>query len=214
MFLLLISIATTQLVALASPGPDFFFVSQVAASSTRKQSFRAVCGITLGVFVWALLAILGLNIVLQKFPMLHRGIMISGGAYLLYLAYLLIQSALAAHHAKNSTSEPKLPSVRSKFFLKGLFTNLSNTKALIYFVSVFSAIVTGSVDISTKSIILGLIVIETFLWFIFVAYVFSLPKVKAKYQEYTQYVDGAAGLCFLFFGCYLVYTGSFGNLSI
>ena len=66
MFLLLISIATTQLVALASPGPDFFFISQVAASSTRKQSFRAVCGVTLGVFIWALLAILGLNILLNR----------------------------------------------------------------------------------------------------------------------------------------------------
>lgn len=214
MFLLLISIATTQLVALASPGPDFFFVSQVAASSTRRQSFRAVCGITAGVFVWAFAAILGLNIILKQFPMLHRGIMILGGAYLLYLAYLLTKSAISAHKAKNTPSEPKLPTVRSKFFLKGLLTNLSNTKALIYFVSVFSAIVTGSVDISTKGIILGLIVMETFLWFLFVAYVFSLPKVKAKYQEYTQYVDGAAGLCFLFFGAFLVYTGLLGNLNI
>lgn len=212
MFLLLISIATTQLVALASPGPDFFFVSQVAASSTRRQSFHAVCGITVGVFVWVLLAILGLNIVLKQFPILHRGIMISGGSYLLYLAYLLTQSALAAHKAKHTPSEPKLPTVRSKFFLKGLLTNLSNTKALIYFVSVFSAIVTGSVDVSTKSIILGLIVVETFIWFLFVAYIFSLPSVKAKYQQYTQYVDGSAGICFLFFGGYLVYTGLLGNL--
>lgn len=214
MFLLLISIATTQLVALASPGPDFFFVSQVAASSTRRQSFRAVCGITAGVFVWAFAAILGLNIILKQFPMLHRGIMILGGAYLLYLAYLLAKSAISAHKAKNTSSEPKLPTVHHKFFLKGLLTNLSNTKALIYFVSVFSAIVTGSVDISTKAIILGLIVVETFLWFLFVAYVFSLPKVKAKYQEYTQYVDGAAGLCFLFFGAFLVYTGLLSNLNI
>ncbi len=214
MFLLLISIAATQLIALASPGPDFFFVSQVAASSTRRQSFRAVCGITVGVFIWALLAILGLNIVLKQLPILHRGIMVVGGGYLLYLAYLLGQSAISAHKAKNTPSEPKLPTVRSKFFLKGLLTNLSNTKALIYFVSVFSAIVTGSVDISTKGIILGLIVAETFIWFLFVAYIFSLPSVKAKYQEYTQYVDGTASLCFLFFGGWLVYTGLLGNLNI
>lgn len=212
MFLLLISIATTQLVALASPGPDFFFVSQVAASSTRRQSFHAVCGITLGVFVWAFAAILGLNIILKQFPMLHRGIMILGGAYLLYLAYLLTQSAIAAHRAKHTASTPKLPTVHSQFFLKGLLTNLSNTKALIYFVSVFSAIVTGSVDVGTKSIILGLIVVETFIWFLFVAYIFSLPRVKAKYQAYTQYVDGIASMCFLFFGGYLVYTGLLGTL--
>lgn len=214
MLLLLTSIAITQLIALASPGPDFFFVSQVAASSTRKQSFQAVCGITLGVFAWALLAILGLNIVLKQLPWLHRGIMTLGGAYLLYLAYLLCQSAINAHKAKKTSSEPKLPTVRSKFFLKGLFTNLSNTKALIYFVSVFSAIVTGSISIGTKGIILGLIVVETFVWFLFVAYIFSLPSIKAKYQQYTQYVDGTAGLCFAFFGTWLVYTGLLGNITI
>lgn len=216
MLLLLISIATTQLVALASPGPDFFFISQVAASSTRKQTFKAVCGITLGVFIWALLAILGLNILLKQLPMLHRGIMILGGGYLLYLAYLLTKSALSAHKAKNNdeSPEPKTPTVHSKFFLKGLLTNLSNTKALIYFVSVFSAIVTGSVDIGTKGIILGLITFETFAWFLLIAYIFSLPSIKAKYQQYTQFVDGAAGLCFGFFGCWLVYSGAVGHLSI
>lgn len=214
MFLLLISIATTQLVALASPGPDFFFVSQVAASSTRRQSLRAVCGITLGVFVWALLALLGLNILLKEWPILHRGIMTLGGGYLLYLAYLLTRSAIAAHKAKHMPAEPKMPTVHSKFFLKGLLTNLSNTKALIYFVSVFSAIVTGSMDLSTKGIILGLITLETFIWFVFVAYIFSLPSIKAKYQKYTQYVDGTAGICFAFFGTWLVYTGLFGDLNI
>ncbi len=214
MFLLLISIATTQLVALASPGPDFFFISQVAASSTRKQSFRAVCGITLGVFIWALLAVLGLNILLKQLPWLHRGIMTLGGGYLLYLAYLLTKSALTAYNAKKSTTEPKAPTIHSKFFLKGLFTNLSNTKALIYFVSVFSAIVTGSVNLQTKAMILGLITLETFLWFLFVSYVFSLPSIKAKYQQYTQYVDGTAGICFAFFGIWLVYSGLFSSLNI
>lgn len=214
MFLLLISIATTQLVALASPGPDFFFISQVAASSTRKQSFRAVCGVTLGVFIWALLAILGLNILLKQLPWLHRGIMTLGGIYLLYLAYLLTRSALASHRAKKNTSEPKAPTIHNKFFLKGLLTNLSNTKALIYFVSVFSAIVTGSVDIQTKGMILGLITLETFAWFLFISYIFSLPSIKAKYQQYTQYVDGIAGICFAFFGIWLAYTGLFGALNI
>lgn len=214
MTLLLISIAATQLVALASPGPDFFFVSQVAASSSRKQAFHAICGITLGVFIWALLAILGLNIILKQLPWLHRGIMALGGMYLLYLAYLLTKSAINAHKSRNSVSEPIQKAVSKQFFVKGLLTNLSNTKALIYFVSVFSAIVTGSVDMGTKSIILGLIVVETFIWFLLIAYIFSLPSIKAKYQQYTQYVDGTAGLCFAFFGAWLVYTGIFGHLSI
>lgn len=211
--LLLFSIATTHLIALASPGPDFFFISQVAASSTKKQSLQAVAGIAVGVFIWALLAILGLNLLLRQLPWLHRGIMMLGGSYLLYLSYLLARSALASYRNKDTPGEYKGAAVKSKFFLKGLFTNLANTKALIYFVSVFSAIVTGSVDITTKGIILGMMTIETFIWFSFVAYVFSLPKVKTKYQQYAYYVDGAASLCFGFFGSWLVYMGLFASLQ-
>ncbi|MBS7818910.1 LysE family transporter [Wohlfahrtiimonas chitiniclastica] len=206
--ILLASIAMTQLVALASPGPDFFFISQVAASRPREDALKAIFGVTLGVFVWALLALLGLNIVLKQLPWLHRGIMTLGGGYLLYLAYLLMRAALKPIEmtARNATA------VKQRFFLKGLLTNLSNTKALIYFVSVFSAIVTGSVDLSTKAMILGIITLETLVWFLFIARLFSLPKVKQKYQQYAPYIDGLAGICFLLFGGFLVYAGLFSAL--
>ncbi|MBS7820553.1 LysE family transporter [Wohlfahrtiimonas chitiniclastica] len=206
--ILLASIAMTQLVALASPGPDFFFISQVAASRPREDALKAIFGVTLGVFVWALLALLGLNIVLKQLPWLHRGIMTLGGSYLLYLAYLLMRAALKPIQmtARNATA------VKQRFFLKGLLTNLSNTKALIYFVSVFSAIVTGSIDLSTKAMILGIITLETLVWFLFIARLFSLPKVKQKYQQYAPYIDGLAGICFLLFGGFLVYTGLFSAL--
>lgn len=46
--MLFLTVAMVQFVALMSPGPDFFFVSQTAASRSRKEAMMGVLGISLG----------------------------------------------------------------------------------------------------------------------------------------------------------------------
>lgn len=68
MLMLFLTVAMVHLIALMSPGPDFFFVSQTAASRSRKEAMMGVIGITLGVLVWAAVALMGLHLILQKWP--------------------------------------------------------------------------------------------------------------------------------------------------
>lgn len=211
MLALLLLIAGTHLVALATPGPDFFLISQVAASHSRSAAFKATLGIALGVFVWAFLALLGLNMLLKKMAWLQKGIMLAGGVYLCYLAFLLLRSAWARNKAtppegiqQVNASEPKH---REHFFIKGLLTNLSNPKAVIYFGSVFSAFVGKMTDGEMKWIVLAIIVVETILWFSLVSTIFSLPKMQKGYQRSAKWIDGLAGTLFAGFGSYLIFNG-------
>lgn len=66
MLMLFLTVALVHIVALMSPGPDFFFVSQTAVSRSRKEAMMGVLGITMGVMVWAAVALLGLNLILAK----------------------------------------------------------------------------------------------------------------------------------------------------
>ncbi|KFK93638.1 LysE family transporter, partial [Serratia sp. Ag2] len=66
MLILFFTVAVVHLIALMSPGPDFFFVSQTAVSRSRREAMMGVVGISLGVMVWAGVALLGLNLILQK----------------------------------------------------------------------------------------------------------------------------------------------------
>jgi threonine efflux protein len=68
MLMLFLTVALVHIVALMSPGPDFFFVSQTAVSRSRKEAMMGVLGITTGVMVWAGVALLGLNLILEKWP--------------------------------------------------------------------------------------------------------------------------------------------------
>lgn len=76
MLMLFLTVAMVHIVALMSPGPDFFFVSQTAVSRSRKEAMMGVLGITCGVMVWAGIALLGLHLIIEKMAWLHTLIMV------------------------------------------------------------------------------------------------------------------------------------------
>lgn len=203
MLMLFLTVALVHLVALMSPGPDFFFVSQTAASRSRREAMMGVTGISLGIVVWAGVALMGLNLILQKMAWLHQIIMVGGGLYLCWMGWQLLKSA----RSKRDTSEPEvqvaLPA-RGWTFLRGFLTNLSNPKAVIYFGSVFSLFVGDNVTAGARWGLFVLIVAETFVWFSIVACVFALPMMRRGYQRLSKWIDGLAGVLFAGFGIHLI----------
>jgi threonine efflux protein len=206
---LFLTIAAIQLIALASPGPDFFFVSQTAVSRSRRQAMFGVAGITLGALVWAALALLGLQIVLHQMAWLSRLIAIAGG---LYLAWMGVKMLRGEWKAPPAGATRTVVVERSDFaaLRAGLLTNLANPKALVYFGSVFSAFVGDGVGAAARWGLWGLIIAETFLWFSLVAAFFALPAMRRGYLRLVRWIDGFAGAVFVLFGLHLILRGG-GN---
>ena len=202
MLMLFLTVAMVHLIALMSPGPDFFFVSQTAASRSRKEAMMGVIGITLGVLVWAAVALMGLHLILQKMAWLHQIITVGGGLYLCWMGWQLLKSARAKK--QNGDDTPVALPARGRTFMRGLLTNLSNPKAVIYFGSVFSMFVSDSISGGERLGIFLLIVVETLAWFSLVALVFALPKMRRGYQRLAKWIDGVAGVVFAGFGVALI----------
>jgi len=205
MLMLFLTVALVHFVALMSPGPDFFFVSQTAVSRSRKEAMLGVLGITLGIVVWAGVALMGLNLILQKMAWLHQIIMVGGGIYLLWMGWQLLRSARQQHKQPVQPEEVQVALPQGgRSFLKGFLTNLSNPKAVIYFGSVFSLFVGDSVGAAERWGIFLLIIVETFCWFSIVASVFALPTMRRGYQRLAKWIDGVAGVLFAGFGIHLI----------
>lgn len=160
MLMLFLTVAMVHIVALMSPGPDFFFVSQTAVSRSRKEAMMGVLGITCGVMVWAGIALLGLHLIIEKMAWLHTLIMVGGGLYLCWMGYQMLRGALKKEVV--SAPAPQVELAKSgRSFLKGLLTNLANPKAIIYFGSVFSLFVGDNVGTTERWGIFALIIVET-----------------------------------------------------
>ena len=203
MLMLFATVALVHLVALMSPGPDFFFVSQTAASRSRKEAMMGVLGITLGVMIWAGVALLGLNLILEKMAWLHTIIMVGGGLYLCWMGYQMLRGALKKEAINAPAPQVEL-ATGGRSFVKGLLTNLANPKAIIYFGSVFSLFVGDSVGETARWGIFVLIALETFAWFTLVASLFALPAMRRGYQRMAKWIDGVAGALFTAFGLHLI----------
>ncbi|EEP90860.1 threonine export protein RhtC [Yersinia kristensenii] len=203
MLMLFLTVALVHLVALMSPGPDFFFVSQTAASRSRREAMMGVVGISLGIVVWAGVALMGLNLILQKMAWLHEIIMVGGGLYLCWMGWQLLKSARSKQNVSEGEVQVALP-VRGRTFLRGFLTNLSNPKAVIYFGSVFSLFVGDDISAGARWGLFVLIIAETFVWFSIVACVFALPVMRRGYQRLSKWIDGLAGVLFTGFGIHLI----------
>lgn len=203
---LFITIAIVQIIALMSPGPDFFFVSQTAVSRSRHEAMAGVAGITLGVAMWAALALLGLQLLLHKLIWLERLISICGGLYLCWMGIKMLRGALVKP-AQTQPSEPvQVFAGAWRSMRNGLFTNLANPKVVIYFGSIFSAFVGEGVSSAARWGLWALVVAETFLWFSFVAGCFALPVMRRGYLRISRWIDGCAGAVFMLFGLHLIFS--------
>ncbi|MGL5699713.1 MAG: threonine export protein RhtC, partial [Kluyvera sp.] len=204
MLTLFLTVALVHIIALMSPGPDFFFVSQTAVSRSRKEAMMGVLGISCGVMVWAGIALLGLHLIIEKMAWLHTIIMVGGGLYLCWMGYQMLRGALKKETA-SAAAEPQVELAQGgRSFMKGLLTNLANPKAIIYFGSVFSLFVGDNVGASERWGIFLLIIIETLAWFTVVASLFALPTMRRGYQRMAKWIDGIAGTLFAGFGIHLI----------
>lgn len=203
MLMLFLTVAMVHIVALMSPGPDFFFVSQTAVSRSRKEAMMGVLGITCGVMVWAGIALLGLHLIIEKNGLAAYADY--GWRWPVSLLDGLPDAARRAEKEAVSAPAPQVELAKSgRSFLKGLLTNLANPKAIIYFGSVFSLFVGDNVGTTARWGIFALIIVETLAWFTVVASLFALPQMRRGYQRLAKWIDGFAGALFAGFGIHLI----------
>ncbi|EHK90151.1 LysE family transporter [Aggregatibacter actinomycetemcomitans] len=201
----MLNLMFVHLMGLLSPGPDFFYVSRVAAIRSRRTALYGVIGITLGVIVWATAAVLGLAIVFKTSPALQGVVMALGGGYLFYLGVKMAR--VKTNAVFNDPTEEQSIDSKSEL-LKGLLVNLSNAKVVIYFSSVMSFVLVNITE--TRQILTALLIImvETFLYFYVISILFSRPFAKRFYSRYSRYIDNVSGVIFILFGTYLIYSGA------
>lgn len=203
----MINLMIVHFFGLITPGPDFFYVSRMAASNSHRNTVCGIIGITLGVAFWALAAMLGLATLFATVPVSHGMIMILGGGYLMYLGYLMAKSRKNVVFQAMTEAEMNQNTTVQKEIMKGLFVNLSNAKAVIYFASVMSLILVNMTETWQMVVAFLIIVVETFIYFYSLSLLFSRPVAKGFYSQYSRYIDNVAGVIFLGFGAFLVYSG-------
>lgn len=202
---LLLTICALHFVAQLTPGPDVLLIAKSSASTTRLNTLKIILGISAGIVVWVVLTLLGFTVLVEQFPWIQQILMLIGGFFLARMGYGMLKEGLTSAQSPQLEGTLTLQNAQQKYFLLGLFTNLSNPKTLIYFSSVFSLALGSSANANLKSQLAFIIPLQTFLVFSLFMFIMSTPKIKALYQRAGHSIDILSGALFLVFAIWLWY---------
>lgn len=201
----MLTIFFVQLVGLISPGPDFFYISRKAMSSSRRDALLASLGVTVGVGFWSLVVLFGLAFLNRTLPQFQFILMVLGGSYLAYNGLKMVQIRKNAMLV-SETAKAK-PRSACREVLGGLMINLSNPKIIVFFSSVLAGYVSNLVNLGDILLVLLILTGSALVYFLLISVLFSHKSVRAFYAKHNHYLDNFAGAVFILFGVKLVYEG-------
>jgi threonine/homoserine/homoserine lactone efflux protein len=198
----LASVAVVNFLGAMSPGPATVMLVRVSATEGRRAGLAATLGLTVGAPCWAAAALFGLQALFEHLPWLYGVMRIVGAAYLLFLAGMMWRAA--------PTPMPRFDAVdtrsRRNVFLQALLLQLSNPKIMLFFASVYVAVLPPAMPWSVELFLLALAILVEFVWSGTVTLFFSSVTARAVYARAKPWIERVMAMVMLTIALRLVFV--------
>lgn len=192
--------------AQASPGPNMFAVAEAALGQGRRAALMVVAGINTGMLVWATGVAIGLGALFERLPVLLTALKFVGGAYLIYLAFKGLKTAIAPGGATVHAAKDRLSDIAA--WRRGFLVIMTNPKAAL----MWSAVATFLFGMGLSNVQVlafgpfavasGLAIYGTY------ALLFSTGLATRVVQRFWRIIEAAFGAAFGALGAMLVISGT------
>lgn len=199
----LLTVYIACFVAFASPGPNFMAVSSSALES-KAAGIGTAIGISIGTALWALFAATGITALLKTVDRAAVYVSVVGGAYLCWLGYKSLRSAMVKAHAQATPGAAGRTASFGHAIRGGLIIQLTNPKSALFWLAVTTlAIKPGTPAPVIAALVLGCLAIAI-VWHIMLALAFAAGPVRKVYLSYKPAISLLFGLFFLAFGSRII----------
>lgn len=181
-----------QILGLMSPGPDFAIVVRNSLVYSRKTAIFTAIGLALGVLVHLSYILLGLGVIISKTAWLFLLFKYVGASYLIYIGIKGMRAK--KHQIKYVQGESHKADISMlKALSSGFFTNATNPKAMLFFLSLISAFVTPKEPVAIIIVYVALIFMSTLLWFVTLAICFSHKRLSTFFKRFQYIIERVTG---------------------
>lgn len=202
---LFLTVATAHLLAVMSPGPDLAMITRQTLAYGRSAGIWTALGIGSGISFHVAWAMFGMGWVIERFPLLLEVLRYGGALFLLYMGSQAIRAQPSSSTATNN--ERAEPGSAAHLFGIGVLTNVLNPKALLFFMALCSAVITGATPIWLR-LSLGLwMILSTAAWFSLVSITLGHPRVRQRLIASGYLIDRAMGTILLVLGAGMIISG-------
>lgn len=199
----LLLVTSVHVLAAASPGPDFVMVTQQTLIHGKRTGLWVSLGIALGLSVHIAYSILGLAATIAHSLPLFWGIKLLGGAYLIYLGIQGLraraQSGASAGLEAPNTPKADAPSAMRNV-VKGFACNVLNPKAPVYFVSLFTVVLSPDMPVQQLAAYGVWMMLLQMAWFSLVVLILAHPVLQARFKRYSHWIDRCCGAVMVLLG--------------
>lgn len=197
-------IASAHFLALLSPGPDFFLVMQASIRLSFRYAIGVCAGITTANALYLLLAVLSLEVV-RETTWLMAGLKYLGAMYLVFLGIVLLKTPM---RSLNQQSPGHFLQVHhfGKQFLIGFMSGFLNPKNIIFYLALFTAMVSDKTGFAMRCFYALWMVAVVFIWDCGVVLVIGQNQIKQRLGRSVFVVEKFSGIMLTLFGLLLPFT--------
>jgi threonine/homoserine/homoserine lactone efflux protein len=182
----------------ASPGPDFFLMTNHTLSGGRKLGFITLLGNRCSLLLHLTFALIGLSIILQQSATVFTSFRILGAIYLIYLGYNKLKNGWKL--PKNTESPQRVTVTYFQAFKMGFLSNFLNPKVSLFFLSIFPQFLLSEQLAHLPLSVALVFLFGNSLWYTSVLWVIGIKKIRGAVQKFQYKLDLVFGFLFVIFG--------------
>jgi RhtB (resistance to homoserine/threonine) family protein len=190
--------------AIVAPGADTAVVMRQSLVHGRRAGILTAFGIGASLLFHVTYTILGLGLIVAQSLLLLSIIKWVGAAYLIYLGIMALRAPAMALPDPAAMPSQAVKVGAAKSFALGFITNALNPKAILFFLSLFSVLVSHQTPALVKGAY-GLVMATALVaWFSGVAYFMTTLRVRRGFARIGPWLNRLTGAVFIAFGLRLV----------
>jgi len=195
-----LALAAIHFLAVVAPGPDFAVTIRQSVRFGRLIGVITALGIGAGISVHVLYTLLGVGALMHSAPWLLNVAKVIGGGYILYLGINLLRSKAQAARTDFGQAVDEFPQQSlAKAFMVGFLTNATNPKATLFFLAIFTTVVSASTPLKIQALYGLWMCSVNALWFILVSLLFSSERVRQAFLKMGHWFERTMGVVLILF---------------
>ncbi|MCB9361763.1 MAG: LysE family translocator [Flavobacteriales bacterium] len=198
------SVLLIHLLAVMSPGPDFVMALRNSLTYSRKTGIYTAIGFGIGIGVHVFYCVFGLALIISTSELAFNIIKYLGVAYLIYIGVISIVSKTKDIDVDKEFHKKDINPLKA--IRIGFLTNVLNPKATLFFLSLFTFVIGPDVPKNIVWFLGVMMMINTALWFSFVAIFFTQKRVRALFNRNQKVFNLIFGFLLITIALKIVFT--------
>ncbi len=178
------------------PGADFAMVLRHAIAHGRRAGIFSAAGVATAILVHGTYTLLGVGLIVGQSILAFDVIKTLGALYLLWLGISALRAPPpAAPELTDGQGRRRIGDLAA--YGLGFLTNLLNPKAVLFFLALFTTLVSATTPSPVKIIYLACMSAMLLIWFAMVAIFFTMLPVRHGFFRLGRWFNRVTGITFI-----------------